>query len=59
MFGALPRFTLQPARAAHLIEIQLQPRDAFIDEALVDFKLRLARPAEKTETAALAFKMRP
>ena len=34
-------------------------RDAVFDHAAIGFELRLARPAEKTEAAALALEMGP
>src|SRR6266576_611598 len=53
------RLAMQGPRAFHVVELAPQLGDALADQAAVDFQLTLARPAEKTEAAALAFEMRP
>ena len=54
--SALP---MQMTCALDAFEFQLDTCDAFADQAAVGFDLRLARPAEKAETAALTLKVGP
>ena len=53
------RLAMQRAGALDVVELPAQPGDALADQPAVDFELALARSAEKSETAALAFEMRP
>ena len=50
---------MQLAGALDLVEFAFDALDAVFDHAPVGFELRLARPAEKAEAAALALKMGP
>ncbi len=50
---------MQLAGAFDLVEFAFDAPDAIFDHAPVGFELRLARPAEKAETAALALEMGP
>ena len=50
---------MQRPCAPHLFEFFLQPHDAIADQPPVSLNLRLARPAEKPEPAALPFQMGP
>jgi len=50
---------MQPPCSLDPVEFALEAGDALADQAAVDFELALARPAEKTKTAALALEMGP
>ena len=50
---------MQPARLAHLLEFAAQLAHPGADHAAVGLDLRFARTAEKPETAALTFEVRP
>ena len=56
---APPRRAMQAARAAHLLELALEPHDAVADQAAVGLDLRLAGAAEEAEAAALPLEMGP
>ncbi len=56
---ALARSAVQMARAAHLLQLLLQPHDAVADQPPVSLDLRLAGAAEEAEAAALALQMGP
>ena len=53
------RRPVQAARAAHLLELLLQPRDALADQPPVGLDLRLAGAAQEAEAAALPLEMGP
>ncbi len=54
-----PALAVQAAGFLDLFEIALDPRDALLNQPAVGLDLRLARTAQKAETAALALKMGP
>ena len=50
---------MELAGALNLIELNFDASDPFFDHAAVGFNLGFARPAEKSEAAALALKVSP
>ena len=50
---------MQSAGPPHLLQLVLQPDDAFADQPPVGLDLRLAGAAEEAEAAALAFQVGP
>ena len=56
---ALPRFTLQPACAAHIIKLPLQARHLIVQDPAVTLNLRFARTGQAAGAAALALQMGP
>ena len=57
--NAPTRLAMQRAGTFDLIQLPAQPGNALADQPAVDFELALTRSAEKSETAALTFEMRP
>jgi hypothetical protein len=57
--GPPPRLPMQPARAAHLLDLLREPHDPVADDAPVGLELRLAGATEEAEAAALAPEVGP
>ena len=55
----MPVAAVQPAGAAHLVQLLAQAGNTVADQPAIGFDLRFARAAQKAEAAALAFKVGP